>query len=57
MPTQQHQQDRQEEQAIRKQRNKDIDLYGYLRAFRRDSVVSFEKYEWEKNNNRLRGGM
>ena len=55
--THQHQQDRQEEQAIREQRNKDIDLYGFAGAFRRDSVVSFEKYEWEKDNNRMRREM
>ena len=57
MTTHQHQQDQQEEQARRERRNKDIDLYGYAGAFRRDSVISYEKYEWQRNNNKLRGEM
>lgn len=57
MTTHQHQQDRQEEQATRERRSRDIDLYGYAGAFRRDSVVSYEKYEWLKKNNKLRGEM
>lgn len=55
--THQHQQDRQEEQATCEQRQRDIDLYGYAGAFRRNGVISYEKYEWLKENNRLRGGM
>ena len=53
--THQHQQDREEEQARRERRSKDIDLYGYAGAFRRDSVMTYEKYEWIKNNGRLGG--
>ncbi|MCK4448187.1 MAG: hypothetical protein KAW56_14035 [Candidatus Marinimicrobia bacterium] len=55
MTTHQHQLDRQGEQAKREKRNKDIDLYGYAGAFRRDSVISYEKYEWMKENNKLGG--
>jgi len=55
MCTRQHQLDQQEEQAIREQRSRDIDRYGYERAFRRDSQVSYERYEWMKNNERLGG--
>jgi len=53
--TRQHQLDQQEEQAIREQRSRDIDHYGYERAFRRNSQVSYEKYEWIKENERLGG--
>jgi len=57
MCTRQHQLDQQEEQAIREQRSRDIDHYGYERAFRRDSQVSYERYEWMKNNERLGGNV
>jgi len=57
MCTRQHQLDQQEEQAIREQRSRDIDLYGYERAFRQDSQVSYERYEYLKNNERLGGKM
>jgi len=53
--TRQHQLDQQEEQAIREQRSRDIDLYGFAGAFRRNSQVSYEKYEWMKNNEKLGG--
>ena len=46
--------DRQEEQNKYAQRKRDIDLYGYAGAFRRDSVPSLEKYEWQIKNNRLK---
>ena len=55
MTTHRHQLDRREELATREQRNRDIDLYGYAGAFRRDSVMTYEKYEWLKKNNKLRG--
>ena len=45
MTTHQHQQDRQEEQARREQRNKDIDLYGYAGAFKLDKFNDNEKYK------------
>lgn len=57
MTTHQHQLDRQEELSTYERRNKDIDLYGYAGAFRKNSVISYEKYEWEKKNNKLRGRM
>ena len=45
-----------EEEEIRQQRlQRDINLHGYGYAFKRDSVMTFEKYEYQKNNNRLRG--
>ena len=44
---------------ILQRRNKDLDLHpgieGYLYAFERDSVMTFEKYENQKNNGRLGG--
>jgi len=55
MCTHQHQHDHEEDRAIREQRSKDIDRYGYERAFRRDSQVSYERYEYLKNNGRLGG--
>jgi len=57
MTTRQHQQNRQEEQNRRDQRNRDIDLYGYAGAFSRDSRMTYEKAEWLKKNNKLRGEM
>ena len=41
-------------EAIIRQRNKDIEIGGFARAFG-VKVTSYEKYEWEKENNRLRG--
>ena len=41
-------------EAIIRQRNKDIEIGGFARAFG-VKVTSYEKYEWEKNNNKLRG--
>ena len=43
-----------EMEAIIRQRNRDIEIGGFARAFG-VKVISYEKYEWEKNNNRLRG--
>lgn len=43
-----------EEEEILKRRQRDINLYGYLGAFRRDRM-SYEKYEWQRKNNRLGG--
>ena len=52
--TNQHQRDRQEEQAIREQRNKDIDLYGFGGAFKKDrQIMSYEKAKWMKKEGRL----
>ena len=44
-----------EEESILQQRQRDIDLHGYGYAFKRDSVMTFEKYEYQKNNGRLGG--
>jgi len=56
MCTHQKHLDRKEEQSTYDQRKRDIDLYGYERAFKRAlSGISYEKFEWQKNNNRLRG--
>jgi len=46
--------DRQEEQSKYEQRKRDIDRYGYERAFKKDSGISYDKYEWQVKNNRLR---
>ena len=40
-------------EAIIRQRNKDIEIGGFARAFG-VKEVSYEKYEWEKENNKLR---
>ena len=44
-----------EELSILEQRQRDINLHGYGYAFKRDSVMTYEKSEWLKNNNRLKG--
>ena len=44
-----------EEEQILKQRQRDINLHGYGYAFKRDSMMSYEKYEWQRKNNKLRG--
>jgi len=48
-----------EEEEILQRRQRDINLYpgikGYLYAFKRDSVMTFEKSEYQKNNGRLGG--
>ena len=44
-----------EEESILQRRQNDINLHGYSYAFKRDSVMSFEKYEYQKNNGRLGG--
>ena len=43
-----------EMEAIIRQRNRDIEIGGFYRAFG-VKQVSYEKYEWEKENNKLRG--
>ena len=44
-----------EEESILQRRQRDINLHGYGYAFKRDSVMSYEKYEYQKANNKLRG--
>jgi len=44
-----------EEEEILQRRQRDINLHGYGYAFKRDSRMSYEKYEYQKNNNKLRG--
>lgn len=44
-----------EEEEILQRRQRDINLHGFWYAFKRDSVMTFEKYEDQKKNNRLRG--
>jgi len=43
-----------EEEEILQGRRRDINLYGYGYAFEKDSLMSYEKYEYQKNNGRLR---
>ena len=43
-----------EELDILQRRQRDINLHGYGYAFKRDSVMTYEKAEWMKKNNRLR---
>jgi len=40
-----------EMEAIIRQRNRDIEIGGFARAFGVKGI-SYEKYEWEKNNRR-----
>ncbi len=44
-----------EEEQILQQRQDDIERHGYSYAFKQDSVMTFEKAEWLKKNNRLGG--
>jgi len=44
-----------EEEEILQRRQRDINLHGYGYAFKRDSMMTFEKYEYQKNNGRLGG--
>jgi len=44
-----------EEEEILQRRQRDINLHGYGYAFKRDNVMTYEKYEYQKNNRRLRG--
>ena len=48
-----------EEEEILQRRQRDINsrpgIDGYLYAFERDSVMTFEKYKYQKNNGRLGG--
>ena len=44
-----------EELSILDRRQRDINLHGYGYAFKRDSKMTYGKYEWQKKNNRLRG--
>jgi len=46
-----------EEEQLLQRRQRDINLHGYGYAFRHDSVMTFEKYEYDKNNKRLGGIM
>ena len=39
-----------EEEQILQRRQRDINLHGYSYAFKRDSVMTFEKAEYIKNN-------
>jgi len=39
-----------EEESILQRRQNDIDRHGYWFAFKRDSIMSFEKSEYIKNN-------
>ena len=41
-----------EEESILQRRNRDIEKGGYEKAFKR---VTYEKYEYQKNNGRLGG--
>jgi len=43
-----------EEEEMLQQRRRDINLHGFNYAFEKDSMT-FEKYEYQKNNRRLRG--
>jgi len=45
---------RQEEQSTYDKRKRDIDLYGYEKAFKKDSgIMSYEKAKWMKKEGRL----
>ena len=44
-----------EEEQILQRRQRDINLHGYGYAFKRDSVMSYGKYEWQRKNGRLGG--
>jgi len=46
-----------EELRILERRQRDINLHGYGYAFKRDSRMTYDKYEWMKKNNKLRGEM
>ena len=39
-----------EQDDILQRRQRDIDLHGFNYAFKHDSVMTFEKYENQKNN-------
>jgi len=52
--------DNSQELKILKERQRNIDKYGFLRAFkmdikRLDEFNAYEKYEWERENERLGG--
>lgn len=38
-----------------KRRQRDINLYGYDYAFKHDSVMTYEKAEYLRKNNKLKG--
>ena len=44
-----------EEEEILQRRQRDINLHGFGYAFKRDSIMTFEKYEYQRKNNKLRG--
>ena len=39
-----------EEEQILQRRRRDINLHGYGYAFKKDSIMTFEKAEYQKNN-------
>ena len=39
-----------EEEQILQRRQRDIDLHGYWYAFKRDSIMTYKKSEYQKNN-------
>jgi len=44
-----------EEEEILQRRQRDINLHGFGYAFKRDSIMTFEKYEYQRKNNKGRG--
>lgn len=44
-----------EELRILERRQRDINLYGYDYAFKHDSVMTYEKAEYLRKNNKLKG--
>ena len=44
-----------EEESILDRRQRDINLHGYGYAFSHDSVMTYEKSEWLRKNNKLGG--
>ena len=44
-----------EEEEILQRRQRDINLHGYGWAFKRDNAMTYDKYEWQRKNNKLRG--
>ena len=44
-----------EEEQILQRRQRDINLYGFGYAFKRDSIMTYEKAEYQKNNGKLKG--
>ena len=44
-----------EEEEILKRRQRDINLHRFGYAFKRDSMMTYDKYKWQRNNGKLRG--